>query len=351
MPANNCAVLLAAGEGKRMKCDRPKVLSQVLFKPMLQWVLDAVRLSGIDKACVVTGFMHEKVESYIAGNGGQAECVLQKEQLGTGHAVMSAAGFVSANSMGGNTLVLNGDAPFISPGMITGALGEHVANDSSVTVISAEVDDPSGYGRIVRDGKTGLLKAITEQKDATPEQRMIKEINSGAFWFKTGDLLDVLKKLKNDNKQKEYYLTDAVKILIGENKRACAYKAASPDAALGANDCLQLGALNRIARERVLKGLMLSGTDIPCTDGVVIGPDVRVGRNVRILPGTMLMGKTVIGDGCTLGPNTLLTDCTVENNVNLDAVHITGGIIKTGTYIKPFSVCIYPASENANKAV
>lgn len=347
MPGNNCAVLLAAGEGKRMKWDRPKVLSQVLFKPMLQWVLDAVRLSGIDKVCVVAGFMHEKVEEYISKNEPQAGCVLQKEQLGTGHAVMSAAEFVSSNAGGGNTLVLNGDAPFISSEMILGALKEHTEKNSSVTVISASVADPTGYGRVIRDPLTGFVRGIVEQKDASAEERKIDEINSGAFWFKTDDLLDVLKKIKNDNKQGEYYLTDAVKILIGENKKAGAYKASSPDAALGANDCLQLSGLNDIARKRQLSAFMRSGIDIPCTDGVIIGPDVRIGRGVCILPGTIIKGKTSVGDNCTIGPNTILDGCTIEGGVNLNSVQMAGRTVKAGTYIKPFS--IYGGLKNADK--
>lgn len=348
MPENNCAVLLAAGEGKRMKWNRPKVLSQVLFKPMLQWVLDAVRFSGIDKVCVVAGFMHEKVEEYISKNEPEAGCVLQSKQLGTGHAVMSAAGFISSKAMDGNTLVLNGDAPFISSEMITGALKEHTEKNSSVTVISASVADPTGYGRIVRDPSKGFVSGIVEQKDASAEERKINEINSGAFWFKTADLLDVLKKIKNDNKQGEYYLTDAVKILIAENKRAGAYKASSPAAALGANDCLQLSELNGIARKRLLSGLMLSGVDIPCTDGVLIGPDVKIGKSVCILPGTIIKGKTSIGDNCTIGPNTVLDGCVIKDSVTLNSVQMIRCTVKSGTYVKPFSV--YGVQKNADKA-
>lgn len=338
MSENNCAVLLAAGEGKRMKWDRPKVLSPVLFKPMLQWVLDSVHSAGINQICAVTGYLHEEVEQYLSEHEPEAAHVLQQPQLGTGHAVMAAADFLRSSGADGNTLILNGDAPFIDAQMIRGALDAHRKTGNSVTVVSAVLNDPTGYGRIVRDENTNLISAIVEQKDAGADVLNIKEVNSGAYWFKTGDLLNVLTQIKNDNAQGEYYLTDAVQLLIAQGKEAGACTTGSANAVLGANDCLQLNQLNNIARKKILLGLLKNGTEIPCTDGVVIGPDVTIAGNVCILPGTVLQGKTAVGPGCVLGPNTVLTDCTVGGHVTLNSVQCGGCTITADTPVKPFTV-------------
>ncbi len=337
MPQQNCAVILAAGEGKRMKWDRPKCLSPVLFKPMLQWVLDSARKAGLHSICVVTGFLSGQVNSYLEKNSPGVVSVFQKERRGTGHAVMVAADFLRSRARGGNTLVLNGDAPFLDAETIREALKEHTESGNSVTVISAVLKDPTGYGRIIRAGGDGSLRAIIEQKDAAPEELAVREVNSGAFWFRTDDLLDVLPRIQAGNAQGEYYLTDAVELLIKSGRRGGACAAGSAGAALGANDCLQLHSLNSIARSAVLSRIMKSGVDIPCTDGVVIGPDVTVGKNCTILPGTILSGSTEIGAGCTIGPNTSLKNCRVGSMSVLENVCGEGCSITPGTHAKPYS--------------
>lgn len=343
MPSENCAVILAAGEGKRMKSNRPKVLSPVLFKPMLQWVLDASHKADVNHICVVAGYMHETVEDYLS-EVNQAdtahlkiEHVLQAERKGTGHAVMMAESFLS-RFRGGNVLVLNGDAPFIDDQVIGDALKEHISNDNSVTVISAVLDDPTGYGRIVRDEDTHLISAIVEQKDADYATLAILEVNSGAYWFRIDDLLSVLGNIQNNNAQGEYYLPDAIKLLIAGGKKAAAFTTSNANTVLGANDCLQLNALNSIARESILSKLMRDGIEIPCRDGVIIGPDVTIGSDTCILPGTILRGKTTIGNGCQLGPNTVLTDCTIGNHVTLNSIQGSYCIVGSNQSPVPYSV-------------
>ena len=343
MAEENCAVILAAGEGKRMKSNRPKVLSPVLFKPMLQWVIDSAQSAGISSICVVTGYMHESVEEYLNRLNTRDPVhedivrVLQPERKGTGHAVMMTSDFLSTHR-GGNVLILNGDAPFVDAEIIGEALQYHVESGNSVTVISAVLDDPTGYGRIVRDADTHRISAIVEQKDADRATLAICEINSGAFWFKADDLLDILFQLKNDNAQGEYYLTDAVKLLIECGKAANACTTCNANAVLGANDCLQLNALNSIARDEILSAHMCAGIEIPCRDGVIIGPDVTIGSNTCILPGTILRGKTSIGCGCTLGPNSFVSDCFVGDNVTLNSVQCENCTIEPNEAIAPFSV-------------
>lgn len=336
MPQDSCAVILAAGEGKRMKSGRPKALSPVLFKPMLQWVLDSVRGAGVGRACVVTGFLHEEVESYLAENDPGVSTAYQSERKGTGHAVATASGFFK--DCGGDVLVLNGDAPFIDAETIRRAYREHEEHGNSVTVVSAVLDDPTGYGRIVRDAETRLVDGIVEQKDADGAVLAVREVNSGAFWFRSEDLLGILSRIGNDNRQGEYYLTDAVGLLITEGKRADAFVTGNANAVLGANDCLQLGALNDIAREKILRAHLSAGTEIPCRDGVVIGPDVTVGPGACILPGTILKGKTAVGAGCTIGPNTFLEDCEVGAGAVLNSVQGRGKRIAPGLSAVPYTV-------------
>ncbi len=326
LPIPNCAILLAGGEGKRMKSTRPKVLSPVLFKPMLRWVMDAALGAGLCDLCVVTGFAHEQVEDYLAqvcmeGLDLRLNIALQPERKGTAHAVQMAHEFLERHR-GANVLILNGDAPFLSSEAITGALEEHLDAEHAATVISAKIPNPTGYGRIVRKNG-GALQAIVEEKDADAQVKAIDEVNSGAYWFSVDDLLSVLYRIGNDNAQGEYYLPDAVGLLLKDGKQVDAFPAPDPHAILGANDCVQLQELNEIARKALLVSHMKNGVEIPCTDGVMIGPDVQIGRGVCILPGTILRGDTRIGDACTLGPNTCLTDTTVKDGMTLASVYAT----------------------------
>ena len=242
-----CAVILAGGEGKRMKSDKPKTLSQVLGKPMLQWVIDALRKSGVENICIVKGFKKECIEQYVDTLPYAVETVYQSERLGTGHAVMMAKEFLLQQE--GDVIILNGDAPFMDSDTITGAFVQHDTTQSSATVISAKVDDPTGYGRIVRNAD-GSLQAIVEQKDADEATLSVHEVNSGCFWFAIQDLLGVLDGIQANNKAREYYLPDAIKLLTASGKTVGAYTAGSSDTVLGANDPAQLAELNEIALKK-----------------------------------------------------------------------------------------------------
>lgn len=244
---NKCAIILAGGEGKRMGSEKPKTLCEVLSKPMLRWVIDALKKAGIDDICIVKGYRAEYIDEYVSTLDFPVETVLQSQRLGTGHAVMMAREYLE--SKGGSVVILGGDAPFVDEKTISDSFNQHIATESFATVISAEVEDSTGYGRIVRDAQ-GSLKAIVEHKDASEEIRKIKEINSGAYWFNTEALLSVLDKITSDNKAQEYYLPDALKLIIASGKKAGAYVSENPDVVLGANDPAQLEELNAIAREK-----------------------------------------------------------------------------------------------------
>ena len=241
---NKCAVILAGGEGKRMKMNKPKPLAEVLSQPMLRWVINSVRRAGVDKICVVKGFGKEYIDEFVGTLDFPVETVYQAERLGTGHAVMQAKDFLLQNR--GSVVILNGDAPFMDSKTIGDSFDFHSVNGNAATVISAEVDDPTGYGRIVR-ADDGSLTAIVEQKDCDEKTAAIKEVSSGGYWFDTEKLLSVLGEIRSDNAAKEYYLPDTIKLLLAKGDRVGAFTAESADTVLGANDPAQLKELEDIA--------------------------------------------------------------------------------------------------------
>lgn len=327
-------IILAGGQGKRMHADLPKPMFPVLGEPMLRWVIRACESAELNRICVVTGYRSEIIEEFL---GDRFRTALQSERLGTGHAVMQAVPFLKEN-LSGNTLVLCGDAPFVDAETIRSSLKAHIENQNAVTVISSEIECPTGYGRIVRSdsGKPDAIACIVEEKDATPLQRAIKEINSGIYWFQTEALLDALTKIQPNNKQGEYYLTDTIQILMQDGKAAGAYLAENPDVVLGANDRMGLLRLNTIARERVIEKHLNQGVSFLCTDGIIIERDVVIGSGTEILPGTILRGHTVIGKDCVIGPNSVAEDCTIGDGVKLNCAQAYQSTIENGVHIGPF---------------
>ncbi|MBP3759919.1 MAG: bifunctional UDP-N-acetylglucosamine diphosphorylase/glucosamine-1-phosphate N-acetyltransferase GlmU [Ruminococcus sp.] len=339
----NKAVILAGGQGKRMKADMPKPLFKVLGEPMLEWVISACEDSGVSDICVIKGFKGEMIDEYLRG---RYETALQAERLGTGHAVQQAIPFLKKDT-DGNTLVLCGDAPFIDSTTIKESLMLHKQNNNSVTVITAELENPFGYGRIIRS-KNGI-SGIVEQKDADEEQRKIKEVNSGAYWFKTEDLISLLGKLKNNNVQNEYYLTDTISIAISEGKNAGAYKSSNPEIIRGANNRKDLLELNDYARNMVIEKHLENGIEFVCTDGVIIERDVEIGIGTQILPSTILRRGTKIGNNCIIGPNTTIENCTVGDNVIVNTSQAYDSVIENNAEIGPY-VHIRPQSRICESA-
>ncbi|MBR2134532.1 MAG: bifunctional UDP-N-acetylglucosamine diphosphorylase/glucosamine-1-phosphate N-acetyltransferase GlmU [Eubacterium sp.] len=326
-----CAIILAGGKGTRMKADCPKVMCKVLFKPMISYVIDAVKEAGVEDICVITGYKHEEVEAYLSED---IKTALQEPQLGTGHAVMQANDFI-ASHLGDDILILNGDGPLMDAETINKAYDYHKNNANAITLISAMVDDTTGIGHIKRD-ENGTLLRIVEDKDATEEEKLIKESNAGCYWFGGADLQYALSNITNENVQNEYYLTDSLEILISAGKNAGAYVVENSEVVLGANDRKQLNDLNTIMRRNINTRLMLEGVDIPCTDGVMIGKDVKIGNSTVILPNTIIMGDTVIGDGCEIGPNTYIDNSTIGNGVILDNCKILDSTVENGVDCGPF---------------
>ncbi len=322
-------IILAGGAGKRMKSERPKVLCEVLKKPMLGWVMDAAEKFGFDETAVITGYKKELTEEFINKRGKAIYTYFQPEQKGTGDAVKHAAEFIEAAEY---VCVLSGDAPFIDDETLKKSLELHKSTKAAVTVITAEIDDPTGYGRIIRDNN-GKFSAIREQKDCSPEEAEICEVNSGAYWFNADALLRALPRLTDSNASGEFYLTDCVEIIGG----AQAFKSENPDIVLGANTRRALMELNEKARLRVIGRLLDEGVSFISADGVVIGADVKIGCDTTVLPNTMILGSTVIGKGCEIGANSHIEDCTIGDNVILNNVQAYSSTVEDNVKIGPFA--------------
>lgn len=346
----DCAIILAAGDGVRMKSSKPKVLAEVLFKPMLDWVLDRTIESGIDEICVVTGHMSQNIEERLDK---RIKTVMQKERLGTGHAVLQAKDFISDHG-DANVLVLAGDTPLVDAQTISAALHFHKQSQNSATIISARLDNPHGYGRIVRDDR-GWVMTIVEEREATDEQKEISEVNSGAYWFNAQALLIALEQLEKShdilvkNREKEIYLTDTIEILRGINMDVTAFGARTPNIVLGANDRVQLAQLNTIARDSELDRHRQNGVSIPISDGIIIGPDAEIGEDSLILPGTIIRGQTKIGKSCLIGPNSYIEDSQIEDNVELNNTQCRNSRVGEASKIGPF-VQLRPGSVVAARA-
>ncbi len=313
---NTCSLILAAGTGTRMFTNKPKVLMEVVFKPMIHWVIDSVACAGIRDICTVCGYRHKELEDYFERNNINTEVIIQSEQKGTAHAVFMAKSYLEKN-LEKEVLILAGDAPFINSETIKKSFKLHVKLGNDATVISAELNNPFGYGRIVRDKNTREIIAIVEQKDATAEVSGIHEVNSGLYWFKVKSLLDILPKINNYNNQNEFYLPDAIKLLIRNAKKVGSYSVDDETIILGANTKAQLNKLNEIAIKKRLDQLMAEGVDIPLKDGIIISTEVKFGRDVRVLPGSVIYGRTSIGSNCTIGPNVLIKNCFIRDNTDV----------------------------------
>ncbi|MCL1902839.1 MAG: bifunctional UDP-N-acetylglucosamine diphosphorylase/glucosamine-1-phosphate N-acetyltransferase GlmU [Oscillospiraceae bacterium] len=329
MQTSKGCIILAAGDGKRMKSEKPKVLMEVLFKPMLEWVLDAVSAAGIEDTAAIIGNNAELLEGYLK-NEPNVQIFHQTQRKGTGHAVMQAESFLAKlKEADGDVLILCGDAPFMDSETIEGAYDCHKSQNNDVTVITADITQPANYGRILRNGER--LEGIVEEKDCTDEQRKINEINSGGYWFKVAALLDALPKLTTENKSGEYYLTDAV----GLTGNAGAFKTTNQRVVLGANDRRGLRELNKTAAQITIERHLDNGADI-IGDNVLIGADVVIGKDTVIMPGTIIRGETVIGGGGVIGPNSLIADCEIGDNVTLNNVHAFLSKIEDNVKVGPF---------------
>ncbi|WEK54274.1 MAG: bifunctional UDP-N-acetylglucosamine diphosphorylase/glucosamine-1-phosphate N-acetyltransferase GlmU [Candidatus Cohnella colombiensis] len=325
------AIVLAAGQGKRMKSKLYKVLHQVCDKPMVSHALDSVREAGCERIVVVVGHGADAVQEVL---GDSVEYALQAEQLGTGHAVSQAAPLLGEEE--GVTIVTYGDTPLVDPDTIKLMMALHLEQSAAATVLTANVSDPTGLGRIIR-GETGEVLRIVEQKDCTKEEATITEINTGTYCFDNRKLFSALREVKNDNSQGEYYATDVIGILRDQGERISAYMCEDPTEAIGVNDRLALGEAERVMRMRINANHQLNGVTLIDPEHTYIGANVQIGADTIIYPGTVLRGNTVVGTDCVIGPQSELRDTIVGSGSTVRQTVAENAVVGDECSVGPFA--------------
>ncbi|QNP63707.1 bifunctional UDP-N-acetylglucosamine diphosphorylase/glucosamine-1-phosphate N-acetyltransferase GlmU [Streptomyces genisteinicus] len=338
MSANRPAavVVLAAGEGTRMKSKTPKVLHEISGRSLVGHVVSAARELEPEQLVVVVGHAREQVEAHLADRYAGTRTAFQAEQNGTGHAVRMGLEELGG-APAGTVIVVCGDTPLLTGATLAALAATHGADGNAVTVLTAEVPDSTGYGRIVRDAATGAVTAIVEHKDASDEQRAIREINSGVFAFDGALLGDALKQVRTDNSQGEEYLTDVLGILREAGHRVGASVAGDHREILGINNRLQLSEARRLLNQRLLEQAMLSGVTVVDPASVVVDVTVTFEPDAVVHPGTQLLGATHVGEGAEVGPNTRLTDTVVGAGARVDNTVAYSSEVGEGASVGPFA--------------
>ncbi|MFD1021143.1 bifunctional UDP-N-acetylglucosamine diphosphorylase/glucosamine-1-phosphate N-acetyltransferase GlmU [Thalassobacillus hwangdonensis] len=302
---NRFAVVLAAGQGTRMKSKLYKVLHPVCGKPMVQHVVDQLNKLDLEELITVVGFGAEKVQDQL---GEDSHYVVQEEQLGTGHAVLQAKDILAHKE--GTTVVVCGDTPLLTGETLQQLLDHHDRKGAKATILTAHAEDPSGYGRVVRSSD-GQVERIVEHKDADEQERAIKEINTGTYCFDNASLFAALENVSNDNVQGEYYLPDVIEILKAGNETIDAYQTDTFSETLGVNDRVALAQAETLMKKRTNEQHMRNGVSLIDPENTYISPDAKIGQDVVIKPGCVIEGQTVIENDAIIGPHTTLTNCEV----------------------------------------
>ncbi len=312
------AVILAAGKSTRMKSALPKVLHEVCGRPMIEYVIDAAREAGVSRIVAVVGHRADLVRSQLSRHH-DVEFALQSEQKGTGHAVMMCRDQLASHS--GAALVLAGDTPLLKSSSLAALLKTQRETQAAAVIGTTETDANQGLGRIVRDG-LGQFERIVEERDATEDQRRIREINTGCYAFDSQSLLGALDRIRPDNNQSEYYLTDCPLVLKRDGRTVVAAKVFDITEAMGVNTRVQLSDVTRTIQQAAMTSMMASGVTIVVPESTFVDPRAQIGTDSVILPFTYIHGPARIGSNCRIGPNVVL-----EGAVQ----------IPSGTVVPPFS--------------
>ncbi|MTD32161.1 bifunctional UDP-N-acetylglucosamine diphosphorylase/glucosamine-1-phosphate N-acetyltransferase GlmU [Planomicrobium sp. YIM 101495] len=325
------AVILAAGQGTRMKSKLYKVLHPVCGMPMVEHVARNIRQLDVAKTVTIVGHGAEKVKEQL---GEMSEYALQEEQLGTAHAVQQAASMIEG--LEGTTLVVCGDTPLIRPETMENLLAHHKETNAKATILTALADDPTGYGRIIRNEEGHVAKVI-EQKDASAEEQQVKEINTGTYCFDNEALFTALKKVSNENAQGEYYLPDVIEILKNEGATISAYATDSFEETLGVNDRVALSQAENTMRARIAEKHMRAGVTIIDPATAFISAEAVIGADTVLQPNVMIEGATVIGEDCLIGPNSQIVDSRIGDGTTIHSSVVLQSTVGNETKVGPFA--------------
>ncbi|WP_413377004.1 bifunctional UDP-N-acetylglucosamine diphosphorylase/glucosamine-1-phosphate N-acetyltransferase GlmU [Alkalihalobacillus sp. 1P02AB] len=329
--SNRYAIILAAGQGTRMKSKLYKVLHPVCGKPMVQHVVDQVNRVGFDEKIAIVGHGAEVVQEVL---GDQVSYVVQEKQLGTGHAVMQAEQLLADKK--GTTVVLCGDTPLLTEETIDQLLQAHEKESAKITVLTAIADEPTGYGRVIRNQK-GFVERIVEHKDASEAERKVNEINTGTYCFDNETLFAALQKVGNNNAQGEYYLPDVIEIVQSNGGKVAAYQANTMEETMGINDRVALSAAEAVMKKRTNEKWMRAGVTIIDPNQTYISTDAMIGADTVIYPGTMIDGETIIGADCVIGPNSELKNSRIGNRTVIRQSVVSDSEIGEEVQVGPFA--------------
>lgn len=335
---NRYVVILAAGQGTRMKSKLFKVMHPVMGRPMVGHIVNAALEADASKVITITGVGAETIKDYL---GNRSEYAFQEEQLGTAHAVMQARDILEDKE--GTTLVLSGDTPLLKGETLKALMAFHEDEKAKATILTAKADDPYGYGRIIR-AEDGSVAKVVEEKDASSEERAVKEINTGTYCFDNKYLFDALKHVNNNNAQGEYYLPDVLEILVENNEKVGAFQLENMDEALGVNNRVALSQATEVMRGRINERHMLNGVTLEDPNTTYIEMDVEIARDTVIEPNTYIKGNTKIGEDVVIGMGSV-----IESSDIADGVHIHQSIVKDSVIGKNSD--IGPHSHLRNNAV
>lgn len=325
------AIILAAGKGTRMKSKLYKVLHPIAGRPMVDHVLSEIEANNMDEVVTIVGHGAEQVEETL---GNRSEYVLQAEQLGTGHAVLQAEKILKDKE--GMTIIANGDTPLLTAKTFGELFEYHKEKGAAATVLTAQAEDPTGYGRIIRND-IGIVEKIVEQKDATVQEANVQEINTGVYCFDNKTLFEALHEVTNDNAQGEYYLTDVMEILKKQGKIVAAYRMKDFSESMGVNDRVALSAATKVMQRRINEKHMRNGVTLVDPETTYIEYNVKIGSDTIVEPGVYLKGNTVIGEDCVIGAHSEIIDSIIHDKVTVTSSYLEDSEMETKSNIGPYS--------------
>ena len=328
---NRYVIVLAAGQGTRMKSKLFKVMHPVMGRPMVGHVVSAALNAKATQVITITGVGAETIQDYL---GDRSEYVFQEEQLGTAHAVEQARELLDGKE--GTTVVLSGDTPLIKAETLEQLMDEHENSGAKATILTALAEDPFGYGRVIR-AKDGSVTKVVEEKDANEEERAVQEINTGTYCFDNKELFEALEKVDNNNAQGEYYLPDVLEILKDKNEKVSAYQLENMDEALGVNNRVALAQATTIMKNRINEEHMVNGVTLVDPNNTYIETDVKIGQDTVVEPGVYLKGNTVIGEDVVIGMHSVIEDSEIADNTQIHQSVLEEAKVGQGSNVGPHS--------------